>query len=98
MGNSIQKYSFSIDNNLSTEYFLKNILVTCYEKNLLDDKILSRLYYERLEVLKVQLKYYTKDESSSVMVEVAESLMEGIDYTIGFYLKTFVHIYHLTIL
>ena len=89
MGNSIQKYSFSIDNNLSTEYFLKNILVTCYEKNLLDDKILSRLYYERLEVLKVQLKYYTKDESSSVMVEVAESLMEGIDYTIGFYLKTF---------
>ena len=89
MGNSIEKYSFSIDNNLSTEYFLKNILVTCYEKNLLDDKILSRLYYERLEVLKVQLKYYTKDESSSVMVEVAESLMEGIDYTIGFYLKTF---------
>lgn len=86
---SIQRYSFSIDNSLSAEYFLKDILVTCYEKNLIDDEILSRVSYERLEVLKVQLKYYTKDESSSVMVEVAESLMEGIDYTIGFYLKTF---------
>lgn len=87
--NMVKKYSFSIDNNLSAEYFLKDILVTCYEKNLLNDKILSRISYERLEVLKVQLKYYTKDESSSVMVEVAESLMQCIDYTIGIYLKTF---------
>ena len=86
--NSIQKYSFSIENNVSEEYFLKDILVICYEEKLLDDKILNRISYERLEVLKVQLKYYTKDESSSVMVEVAERLMEGIDYTIGFYLKT----------
>ena len=91
MGNcqSIQKYSFYIENNFSEEYFFKDILVTCYEKKLLDDKILNRISNERLEVLKVQLKYYTKDESSSVMVEVAERLMEGIDYTIGFYLKTF---------
>jgi hypothetical protein len=87
--NSIQKYSFSIENNLSEEYFFNDILVVCYEKKLLDDKILDRISYERLEVLKVQLKYYTKDESSSVMVEVAESLMHGIDYTIGIYLKTF---------
>lgn len=88
-GQSIQKYSFSIENNFSEEYFFKDILVTCYEKKLVDDKILNRISNERLEVLKVQLKYYTKDESSSVMIEVAERLMEGIDYTIGFYLKTF---------
>jgi len=87
--NRVQKYSFSIENNFSEEYFFKDILVTCYEKNLLDEKNLNRISNERLEVLKVQLKYYTKDESSSVMVEVAERLMEGIDYKIGFYLKTF---------
>ena len=87
--NSIQKYSFSIENNFSEEYFFKDILVICYEKKLLDDKILNRISYERLEILKVQLKYYTKDESSSVMVEVAESLMQCIDYTMGIYLKTF---------
>jgi len=85
----IQKPSFFIRNNFSEEYFFKDILVICYEEKLLDDKILDRISYERLEVLKVQLKYYTKDESSSVMIEVAENLMQGIDYTIGIYLKTF---------
>ncbi len=53
---SIQKYSFFIKDNFSEEYFFKDILVTCFEKKLLDDKILNRISYERLEVLKVQLK------------------------------------------
>lgn len=86
---SIEKYSFFLENNFSEDHFFKDVLVTCYEKKLLDDTILKRISYERLELLRTQLKYYTKDESSSVMVEVAENLMEGIDYTIGFYLKTF---------
>ena len=86
---NIQKHSFFIRSNFSEEYFLKDILIICYEEKLLDDKILGKISYERLDVLKLQLKYYTKDESSSVMVEVAESLMQGIDYTIGIYLKTF---------
>jgi len=86
---NIQKYRSSIKNNISEEHFFKDILVICFKEKLLADNILDRISYERLEILKVQLKYYTKDESSSVMVEVAERLMEGIDYTIGFYLKTF---------
>lgn len=88
-GNNIQKYNYSIENNFSEKGFLKNVLISCYEKKLLDDNILSRIYYERMELLKVKLKYYTKDESSSVMVEVAESILQCIDYTIGIYLKTF---------
>lgn len=88
-GESIEIYSAYIENNFSEEYFFKDILVTCYEKKFLDDNILKRISYERLETLKVQLKYYTKDESSSVMEEVAESCLQGIDYTIGIYLKTF---------
>lgn len=87
--NKIQKYSYSIENNFSEEGFFKDVLVNCYEKKLLDDNILGRIYYERIELLKVNLKYYTKDESSSVMVEVAESILQCIDYTIGIYLKTF---------
>lgn len=86
---SIEKYSFFIEHNFSEDHFFKDLLVACYEKKLLDHTILKRISYERLELLKTQLKYYTKDESSSVMVEVAENLLEGIDYTIGFYLKTF---------
>ncbi|MCJ8171178.1 hypothetical protein FDA95_03370 [Clostridium botulinum] len=92
MGNDIQKYSYSIENNFREESFLKDVLVACYEKKLLDDNILARIYYEIMELLRVKLKYYTKDESSSVMIEVAESILQCIDYTIGIYLKNFENI------
>ncbi|EPY6467621.1 DUF6179 domain-containing protein [Clostridium sporogenes] len=87
MGNNIQKYDYSVENKFSEESFFKDVLVTCYEKKLLDNNILARIYYERMELLRVKLKYYTKDESSSVMTEVAESILQCIDYTIGIYLK-----------
>jgi hypothetical protein len=87
--NSIEKYSFFIEHNFSEDHFFKDVLVTCYKEKLLDDITLNRISYERLGLLKTQLKYYTKDESSSVMVETAENLLEGVDYTLGFYLKTF---------
>lgn len=89
MENNIQKYNYSIDYNFSEADFFKDILISCYDKKLIDDNILGRIYCERMELLKVKLKYYTKDESSSVMVEVAESILKCIDYTIGIYLKTF---------
>lgn len=92
---SIEKYSFFIENNFSEDHFFKDVLVTCYEKKLLVDTILKKISYERLDLLKTQLKYYTKDESSSIMVEVAENLLEGIDYTISVYLKTFNSIEHI---
>lgn len=85
----IIKYDSSMEYTFREDYFLKDILMACYEKKLLDDRILKKIALERVETLKVQLKYYTKDSSSSVMVEVAERLMEGIDYTIGVYLKAF---------
>ncbi len=62
-------------------------MVKCYEKKLIDDENLKRINYERIELLKVQLKYYTKDESSSVLEEDAEKILDGIDYTISIYLK-----------
>ncbi|AJD28115.1 hypothetical protein G8E05_14405 [Clostridium botulinum] len=92
MGNTIQRYDYSVENKFSEESFLKDVLVTCYEKKLLDDNTLARIYYERIELLKVKLKYYTKDESSSIMEEVAESILQCIDYTIGIYLKNFENI------
>lgn len=85
----IIKYDSSMKYTFREDYYFKYILMVCYEKKLLDDRILKKISIERLETLKVQLKYYTKDASSSVMVEVAENLMEGIDYTIGVYLKAF---------
>ncbi|HDK7138523.1 TPA: hypothetical protein PTV74_003457 [Clostridium botulinum] len=92
MGNTIQRYDYSVENKFSEESFLKDVLVTCYKKKLLDENTLARIYYERMELLRVKLKYYTKDESSSVMVEVAEGILQCIDYTIGIYLKNFENI------
>ncbi|MCS4521451.1 DUF6179 domain-containing protein [Clostridium botulinum] len=92
MGNTIQRYDYSVENKFSEESFFKDVLVACYEKKLLDENTLARIYYERMELLRVKLKYYTKDESSSVMTEVAESILRCIDYTIGIYLKNFENI------
>ncbi|NMM62611.1 hypothetical protein HBE96_07875 [Clostridium sp. P21] len=88
-GNSIEKYDCFIGDSFSEEDFFKDILASCYQKKLLNDNDLANIYYVRMEVLKDKLKYYTKDESSSVRVEAAESILKCIDYTIGIYLKTF---------
>jgi len=80
---AVQKYDYFIEDNLSEGDFFKELLVSLYEKKLLDENILGNIYYKRMELLKVKLKYYTKDESSSVMIEVAESVLQCIDYTIG---------------
>lgn len=89
MENHIQKYNYFTNNNFSEEHFFKDILEFCYKEKLLNDKILAKIYYERVDLLKIKLKYYTKDESSSARVEVVQSVLECIDYTIGIYLKTF---------
>ncbi|AFS79790.1 hypothetical protein Curi_c27970 [Gottschalkia acidurici 9a] len=86
---NIQEYDHLTRDSFSDEYFFKDVLVNCYEKGKLDENVLSNIHYERMELLKVKLEYYTKDESSSVMVEVAENILQCIDYTIGIYLKTF---------
>lgn len=88
MGNSESVEIYSKIKDINEEYFLKDLLLKCYERGILEDKYLNRINNDRLEILKVQLKYYTKDESSSVMVEVAENILKGIDYTIGIYLKS----------
>lgn len=87
-GKGIEKYDYSVENKFTEEEFFKDVLKYCYEKRLLDEDALAYIYYERMELLKEKLKYYTKDNSSSVMVELAESILQCIDYTIGVYLKT----------
>ncbi|SFU66822.1 hypothetical protein SAMN04487886_10949 [Clostridium sp. DSM 8431] len=74
--------------NLSSELFLLKLL-ECYasEKILTSEKV-EGILYERIGLLKEKLVYYTKNESSSINEEEAESILTGIDYTLGMYLKT----------
>jgi hypothetical protein len=92
MDKFIEKNNYIRLDELNRQNFFKDLLIKCHEKNLLENLTLEKLNYERLNILKTQLAYYTKDSSSSVMVEVAESILECIDYTIGIYLKTFENI------
>lgn len=92
MDKFIEKNNYIRLDELNEQSFFKDLLIKCHEKNLLEDLTLEKLNYERLNILKTQLTYYTKDSSSSVMIEVAESILECIDYTIGIYLKTFENI------
>ena len=89
---SIDIYKGFIKFNSNSEEFFKDVLLYCYKKNLIDENSLGNIYYERMELLKEKLKYYTRDQSTSVMVEKAEELLQCIDYTIGIYLKTFKNI------
>ena len=71
-----EDYKSILNSNMNNEFFFKDLLVKCYEKKLIDDENLKRINYERIELLKVQLKYYTKDESSSVLEEDAEKILD----------------------
>lgn len=90
--NSIDIYEGFTKFNSNSEEFFKDVLLYCYKKNLIDENSLTNIYYERMELLKEKLKYYTRDQSTSVMVEKADELLQCIDYTIGIYLKTFKNI------
>lgn len=89
---SIDIYEDFTEFNSNSEEFFKDVLLYCYKKKRIDENSLGKIYYERMELLKEKLKYYTQDQSTSIMVEKAEDLLQCIDYTIGIYLKTFENI------
>ena len=86
---NIIKYEIIKREDLSEECFLNDLLSKAYEKRLIEDKEVEKIYFERLQSLQALLKYYTKDESSSVMLETADDLFKCINYTISVYLKQF---------
>lgn len=49
----------------------------------------NKINDDRLRNLQTYLIYYTKNDSSSVTVETAESILMSVDYTVSMYLKQF---------
>ncbi|AAK81364.1 hypothetical protein BJV85_000468 [Clostridium acetobutylicum] len=87
--NTIEEYNFDIRKHFNKENFFEYILTYSYKKKLLNKEDFEKIYYERIEILKNKLTYYTRNESSSVRIEALKSILKSIDYTIGIYLKTF---------
>jgi hypothetical protein len=88
MNNSIISREDTLKGLLSEEHYFQSLLQVLYANELLNKPELEKIQIQVLEVLNENISYYTKHESSSVRVEIAEQLMLSIYYTIGIYMKS----------
>jgi hypothetical protein len=75
-------------NNLSGEYYFASIMQEAYSKGLLCDSDVENIQLQCIELLAYKSERYSGGESSSIRVEVAESIMKSNLYTMGLYLKS----------
>ncbi|NRY59754.1 hypothetical protein DZE40_000849 [Clostridium beijerinckii] len=87
MDNYIADRNNTIENLLSKEYYFQSLLQVLHSNDILNDKELENIQVQILDILRETVNYYTKAESYSVRVEVAEQIMLSIYYTMGSFLK-----------
>lgn len=76
-----------IEELLNQEYYFQSLLQYAYSNNLLNKEQFENIQIQIIGILKELVGYYTMGESTSVRVEVAESLLLSIYYTISLFLK-----------
>lgn len=76
-------------NKLKKDDYFNDLLSKLEEQNLITDFDLDKINYDRMRNLQVFLKYYTKDESSSVTIEAAENVFKSLNFTLGVYMHQF---------
>lgn len=77
----------AFENLLSKEHYFQSLIQVLYSNDVINTKDIENIQFQILDILKQAVIYYTKDESCSVRVEVAEQIMLSIYYTIGIVLK-----------
>ncbi|NRT79646.1 DUF6179 domain-containing protein [Clostridium beijerinckii] len=87
MDNYIIDRNDTIENLLSKEHYFQSLLQVLHSNDILNNKELENIQVQILDILRETANYYTKAESYSVRVEVAEQIMLSIYYTIGSFLK-----------
>lgn len=87
MDNYIIDRNDTIENLLSKEHYFQSLLQVFHSNDILNNKELENIQVQILDILRETANYYTKAESYSVRVEVAEQIMLSIYYTIGSFLK-----------
>lgn len=87
MDNYIIDRNDTIENLLSKEHYFQSLLQVLHSNDILNNKELENIQVQILDILRETANYYTKAESYSVRVEVAEQIMLSIYYTIGSVLK-----------
>jgi hypothetical protein len=74
---------------LSQEQYFQDFFQTVCRKKLLKEEEITRIHTGILELFTKEANRYTNDESSSIPVETAQSLLQSITFSMGSYLKTF---------
>lgn len=72
---------------LSEVHYFHSLLQILFSKEILNTKDIENVQLQMLDLMTETVGYYTKNESASVKVEIAEQLMLSIYYTIGLFLK-----------
>ncbi|WP_238881693.1 DUF6179 domain-containing protein [Clostridium sp. YIM B02551] len=87
MGNYIIDKDDLHEDLLDDEHYLQSLLHVLYTKELLSMKEIENIQSQLFSILTETLGYYTRNESYSVRVEVADKIMLSIYYTIGLFIK-----------
>lgn len=85
---NIEKFRLLDPDRLSGEFYLASLLAEANRCGLLTEDELQAIQIACLELLAYKTRLYTDGESSSVRIELAESIMTSNFYTIGLYLKS----------
>ncbi|WP_026394151.1 DUF6179 domain-containing protein [Acetobacterium malicum] len=88
MSNSIKKQTRIDVDKLSGEFYFQSLLQEAYVKGALSPKESERVQRECLKLLADCTERFTRGQSSSVRVEIAQGIMASNLFTIGLYLKS----------
>lgn len=89
MSNSLDRVKIIESSHLSAEFYFQSLLEEAYGKGLLSDSDIERVQLECFDLLAYKTERFNNGDSSSIMVEKAQSLMASNLFTIGLWLKTY---------
>ncbi|MEW9094601.1 MAG: DUF6179 domain-containing protein [Clostridiaceae bacterium] len=87
MDNFITNKRYDFENLLSKKHYFRSLIEVLHSNNLLNIRDIENIQLQLLDILTEMVGYYTRNESSSIRVEVANQIMLSICYTIGLFLK-----------
>lgn len=85
---NIEKQHVIDSKKLSGQFYFNSVLYEAYTCGLLNESDLENIQLQCISLLAYKSERYNMNESSSIRVETAESIMKSIFYTIGLYLKS----------
>ncbi len=74
---------------LNEEFYLQSLLEEAYKLQILSETEIEKIHLGCLELLAYKTERYNSGDSSSIQIEMAETIMKSNLYTIGIALKSF---------